>query len=285
MSRRAADLRRALTKRLEAGGIDTPEIDARLLIEAASGITREQLAADPDAALSGEQAERLEALAQRRLKREPMSHILGRRAFWTLDLKSDARALTPRPDTEIVVEAALERLGDTPPRILDLGVGSGAILLALLSERTDAYGVGLDRSAGALNLTAENAGALGLADRLSLIEADWAAPVDGRFDLVVSNPPYIPRADLAGLDPEVGHDPAGALDGGTDGLDAYRVLSAQLPRLMRPFGAAVVEIGAGQGEAVAAIMEAAGALVVAEARRDLGGHVRALVILRAVKMA
>lgn len=285
MSRRAADLRRALTKRLDAGGIDTPEIDARLLIEAASGITREQLAADPDAALSEAQAEKLEALVQRRLKREPMSHILGRRAFWTLDLKADARALTPRPDTEIIVEAALERLGDAPPRILDLGVGSGAILLALLSERKDAYGVGLDRSAAALSLTAENAAALDLANRLSLVEADWAEPVEGRFDLVVSNPPYIPSGELAGLDPEVGFDPAGALDGGADGMAAYRVLAAQLPRLMRPFGTAVVEVGAGQAEAVTAIMEEAGALVVAEARRDLGGHARALVILRTVKMA
>lgn len=285
MSRRAADLRRALIRRLEAAGIDTPEFDARLLIEAASGITREQLAADLDATLTEAQAERLEALVLRRLTREPMSHILGRRAFWTLNLKSDARALTPRPDTEIIVAAALERLGDTPPRILDLGVGSGAILLALLSERGDAYGVGLDRSAEALALTAENAAALGLADRVSLVEMDWAEAVEGRFGLVVSNPPYIPTGDLAGLDPEVGYDPAGALDGGADGLDAYRVLAAQLPRLMRPFGAAVVEIGAGQAQDVSAIMESPGELVVAEKRRDLGGHVRALVILRAVKMA
>ncbi len=285
MSRCAADLRRALIRRLEAAGIDTPEFDARLLIEAASGITREQLAADLDATLTEAQAERLEALVLRRLTREPMSHILGRRAFWTLNLKSDARALTPRPDTEIIVAAALERLGDTPPRILDLGVGSGAILLALLSERGDAYGVGLDRSAEALALTAENAAALGLADRVSLVEMDWAEAVEGRFGLVVSNPPYIPTGDLAGLDPEVGYDPAGALDGGADGLDAYRVLAAQLPRLMRPFGAAVVEIGAGQAQDVSAIMESPGELVVAEKRRDLGGHVRALVILRAVKMA
>ncbi|MBA4802732.1 MAG: peptide chain release factor N(5)-glutamine methyltransferase, partial [Euryhalocaulis sp.] len=183
------------------------------------------------------------------------------------------------PDTEIIVEAALERLpAGRPSRILDLGVGSGAILLALLTERPEAFGVGADRSAGALALTRENAAQLGLADRVALMQGDWAAAIDARFDLVASNPPYIPTADLAALAPEVQRDPRAALDGGADGLTAYRALAACLPSLLAPGGSGVLELGAGQAEAVSALMESAGKLAVDECRADLAGHGRALLI-------
>ena len=276
---RVGALRRSLASRLAAAGNDTPDLDARLLIQHVTGLSRESLAAAPEAELTGAQAAALETLAARRLAGEPVAHLTGRKPFWSFELRSDVRALTPRPDTEIIVEAALERLpAGRPSRILDLGVGSGAILLALLTERPEAFGVGADRSAGALALTRENAAQLGLADRVALMQGDWAAAIEARFDLVASNPPYIPTADLAALAPEVQRDPRAALDGGADGLTAYRALAACLPSLLAPGGSAVLELGAGQAEAVSALMESAGKLAVDECRADLAGHGRALLI-------
>ncbi|WP_027068279.1 peptide chain release factor N(5)-glutamine methyltransferase [Euryhalocaulis caribicus] len=276
---RVGALRRSLASRLAAAGNETPDLDARLLIQHVTGLSREWLAAAPEAEMTGAQAAALETLAARRLAGEPVAHLTGSKPFWSFELRSDARALTPRPDTEIIVEAALERLpAGRPSRILDLGVGSGAILLALLTERPEAFGVGADRSAGALALTRENAAQLGLADRVALMQGDWAAAIDARFDLVASNPPYIPTADLAALAPEVQRDPRAALDGGADGLTAYRALAACLPSLLAPGGSAVLELGAGQAEAVSALMESAGKLAVDECRADLAGHGRALLI-------
>lgn len=282
MSDTVAAARRALAARFRAAGLDTPDLDARLLVEAATGLTREALAAAPDHRLTRGQAEALKALADRRLAGESAAHILGRRAFWTLDLKVDERALAPRPETELVVEAGLERLdADRPARVLDLGVGSGAILLAILAERPRAFGVGLDRSAAALSLAADNAARCGLSDRVAFIRGDWGAALGARFDLVVSNPPYITAGELASLPDEVRRDPAPALDGGPDGLDAYRALAGALPALLAPGARAVLELGAGQSEAVAALMRAGGALRVAGIRPDLAGIPRAMVLGRA----
>lgn len=274
-----AAARQALRRRFAEAGLETPDLDARLLIQHVTGLSREALAAAPEGEIDTAQAAALETLAERRLAGEPVAHLTGRKPFWSFEMRSDARALTPRPDTEIIVEAALERLpAGRPLRILDLGVGSGAILLALLTERPEAFGVGADRSAGALALTRENAAQLGMADRVALMQGDWAAAIDARFDLVASNPPYIPTADLAALAPEVQRDPRTALDGGADGLTAYRALAACLPSLLAPGGSAVLELGAGQAEAVSALMESTGKLAVDECRADLAGHGRALLI-------
>ncbi|MBC7769845.1 MAG: peptide chain release factor N(5)-glutamine methyltransferase, partial [Phycisphaerales bacterium] len=225
-----------LRKRLEAAGIDTPVIDARLLLEAGAGVRRLDIVIDPRRELSAEQVEAVEALAMRRLMREPIGHILGRKAFWTLELEVNADVLSPRPETELLVEAALQILPkDKPARVLDLGVGSGAIILAILTERPLATGVGVDVSDAALAVARRNAEKLGFAHRLELRAANWCEGLDNIFDLVVSNPPYIPTAEIDGLEPEVARfEPRLALDGGADGLGAYRVIIAALPRLLAP---------------------------------------------------
>ena len=222
-------LRRAAEARLRAAGVDTPELDARLLAEHALGLTREQLLMNPDAPVAPEAAARLHALVERRAAREPVSRILGERAFWTLELALNPDTLDPRPDTETIVEAALDALPgrDAPLRILDLGTGTGCILLALLAERPNATGLGIDLSPQAVAAAAANAAPNGLAERARFQTGNWGDGLAERFDLVVSNPPYIPSGDIASLDPEVReHDPLRALDGGTDGLDAYRAICA-----------------------------------------------------------
>lgn len=245
-------------RRLEAAGIDTPVIDARLLLEAGAGVSRLDIITDPRRELSEEQVAKVEALASRRLAREPIGHILGRKAFWTLDLEVSADVLSPRPETELLVETALAILPkEASARVLDLGIGSGAILLAILAERPNVTGVGVDASESALAIARRNAEKLGLADRLELRAGDWSAGLDDTFDLVVSNPPYIPTEEISGLEPEVArYEPRLALDGGADGLDAYRVILAGLRTLLRPGGAFAFEVGRGQAEAVGALAAA-----------------------------
>jgi release factor glutamine methyltransferase len=266
-------------KRLEAAGIDGPVIDARLLLEAAAGASRMDILTDPHRALSQEQAGMLEAYLLRREAREPVSHILGRKGFWTIELKVTPHVLTPRPDTETVVGTLLKALPeDRPMDILDLGVGSGAILLALLSERPLAHGVGVDISTEALQVARENAALLKLDDRADFIHADWAqGQPDGAFDIVASNPPYIPSGDIAGLEPEVAErEPRLALDGGADGLDAYRALAPEILRVLKPGGVFALEIGHDQGAAVQALMAQAGAEAL-KVLGDLGGRDRAVI--------
>jgi len=266
----------AARDRLKAAGVDTPVIDARLLLEAAAGATRMDLLNDPHRILTPGQAEALGGYLERRERREPIAHILGRKGFWSVMLNVGPDVLTPRPDTELVVIAALERLEPgKPARILDLGVGSGAILLALLSERPAAKGLGVDISEEALAVARENASNLGLASRAALLRGDWTTGLeDDGFDLVVSNPPYIRSAEIATLDPEVRqYEPLRALDGGPDGLAAYRVLAPEILRVLKPGGGLVVEIGHDQGPAAMALFEAAGAVDV-ELRQDLGGRDR-----------
>lgn len=277
------DLRRRLAAALAAAGMDTPELDARLLAAAALGcapaelITRDAHAVPaPAGAVAG-------AFLARRLAGEPVARILGRREFWSLDLSLSPDTLVPRPDTETVVEAALAACPDraAPLRILDLGTGSGAILAALLAERPAACGVGVDRAEGAARTARDNLAQTGVGSRAGVVVGDWGAALGCRFDLVVSNPPYIPRGALAGLAPEVRRfDPVLALDGGDDGLDAYRAIAAALPRLLVPGGVAVLELGAGQEADVAGLLRAAGLEVPAAARRDLGGIGRALIARR-----
>lgn len=252
---------KAAQARLKEGRIDSPAIDARLLLEAAAGASRTDILTDPYRAVADDQRQAYEAMIERRLRREPVSRILGKKGFWKIMLNVTPDVLSPRPDTETLLDVAL--LAFAPHEtfsVIDLGTGSGAILLALLSERTAATGVGSDISSEALAVARENAANLDLNGRATFLRTEWAAGFgDHSFDLVVSNPPYIPTDHIAGLDPEVrDHDPHLALDGGPDGLQAYRDLAPEVMRILKPGGVFAVEIGWDQGPQVKALFEAAG---------------------------
>lgn len=273
--------RRALTARFKSAAIDSAELDARMLVGAALGLDLTGLITAAGRLVTANELIRLEDFARRRLDGEPVARILGTREFWGLPLSLSAATLVPRPDTETVVELALEMLRASSPghplRIADLGTGSGAILLALLSELPDAIGFGTDISVAALQTARGNAVDLGLAGRAAFLACDYASALSGPFDLVVSNPPYIRAADIAGLATEVRNfDPLRALDGGPDGLDAYRALVPQAARLLAPHGALVVEVGQGQDADVGALMGAAGLAPEGPARTDLAGICRAV---------
>jgi release factor glutamine methyltransferase len=262
--------------RLEAAGVPGPVIDARVLVEAACSVTRADIVGDPHRELSAAQVERLDAYLERRIRREPVSHILGRKGFWNIMLGVTADVLTPRPETEVIVDHALRLFPEGRPfRILDLGVGSGAILLAILAERPAARGLGIDVSEEALAVARDNAARLGLADRIALLRGDWSGGLAGsEFDLVVSNPPYIASPVIETLDPEVrDYEPRIALDGGPDGLDAYRRLAPEILRMLRPGGRFLVEIGYDQKAAAESLFRAAGAMEV-ETLQDLSTHDR-----------
>lgn len=273
--------RRALATVLRSHNIDSADLDARLLIGAMLNLDLTGLISAAHRTLTADEAARLDAFAARRLAGEPVARIIGSKEFWGLPLQLSADTLVPRPDTETIVEAALEHLAGnlrrSPLRIADLGTGSGAIMLALLSELPDATGIATDISVAALQTARANAVALGLARRVTFVACDYAAALAGGLDLIVSNPPYIPSADIAGLDREVRlHDPMRALDGGPDGLDAYRVIAPVAAHLLVPGGLLVVEVGHDQSEAVAGLMAAAG-LVPAPAKADLAGIRRAVI--------
>lgn len=275
---RAAALRRA-AERLAAAGIEDAREEARRLLAAAGPLSSAQLITGLDDVQPGDEAERFAAFVDRRAAREPLSHILGTVGFWTLELEVSPDVLTPRPDTETIVEAALEAVSDrsAPLRLLDIGTGSGAIVLALLSELPNATGVATDISPAALAVARRNAERNGLRDRISFKQTSWADGVEGPFDLVVSNPPYIASAVIETLEPEVkDHEPRLALDGGPDGLAPYPHLLAEAKRLLRPRGMAVFEIGFDQGAAALALAREAG-VVDAGLRQDLAGRDRALV--------
>ena len=261
-------------------GLDTPDLDARVLLAAALQTDPVEIAARPDLALGSEAAARLAGFAGRRLAREPVGRILGQREFWGLPFELSAETLEPRPDTETVVETALSLVADrrAPLHILDLGTGSGCLLVALLHALPRANGMGVDRSLGALATARRNAMRNGVADRAAFVASDWMAALAGRFDLVVANPPYIPSAHIPGLAAEVrDHDPAAALDGGNDGLAAYRIIFAALPDILAPGGTLVTEIGSNQEAAVRSLADAAG-LRSLKVARDLGGLPRAVVL-------
>ena len=264
--------------RLHASGIDNPRLEARLLLAYALRTTQETVLRDRDAEID---PTGYHSLLARRVAREPLAHILGRREFWSLDLLVSPDTLVPRPETETLIEAALAAFaGQPPPRqVLDLGTGSGCLLLAALSEFPASFGFGIDRSEAALALARRNAARLGLGDRAAFLCGDWGAALAGRFDLVLSNPPYIPSLEIDGLMPEVACcEPRLALDGGPDGLVAYRCLIPELDRLLTDRGVAVLEVGEGQADAVAALGREAGFTVAT--RRDLTEITRAIVLNR-----
>jgi release factor glutamine methyltransferase len=263
-------------RRLEAAGLAGPVIEARLLLEAAAEATRTDIVTDPHRPLTAEQEATLDGYLARREHREPVSHILGRKGFWKIMLGVTPDVLTPRPDTETVVEWVLR---DFPEHaawsVLDLGVGSGAIVLSILAERPAARGLGIDVSEEALAVARENAANLGLAGRLALLRGDWTEGLGGSsFDLVVSNPPYIASEVIETLEPEVrDHEPRVALEGGPDGLVHYRRLAPEILRVLKPGGRFAVEIGYDQKDAVEALFREAGAADV-QTIRDLGDRDR-----------
>jgi release factor glutamine methyltransferase len=276
--------RRLLAERFRAAGIETPELDARVLIAHALGSDHAGLAAAAGRSLDATEREAMTRLAERRLRREPVARIVGVKEFWSLRLQVDSTTLVPRPETETLVEAALAEIGSVgdrtrPLRIADVGTGSGAILLALLSELPNAFGVGTDTSFGALHVARHNARNLQLG-RAAFVACDFGTALGGLFDLVVANPPYIASDEIATLAPEVrDYDPPAALDGGPDGLDCYRAIAATIPPLLTPAGALVVELGAGQAAAVSALFSRAGLAPVC-LRTDLASTPRALVARR-----
>ncbi|MGS0647875.1 peptide chain release factor N(5)-glutamine methyltransferase [Komagataeibacter melomenusus] len=266
------------TQKLRAAGIEAPQREARLL---AAHAARTDLAGLLRIDTLGEAATaRLADMLARRLRYEPMAYITGQAGFWSLDLAVSPATLIPRADTETLVEAVLDHLPDrnAPLRVLDIGTGTGCLLLAILAEYQRAHGIGTDLNPQAAELASFNAARNGLAARSHMLCCNWADGVAGPFDLVLSNPPYIPHADLATLMPDVvAHEPARALDGGPDGLVAYRALARMLPDLLAPGGLGVLELGIGQHGSVPALMREAG-LDVVEIRPDLGGIGRALVV-------
>lgn len=262
---------------LERQGHATPALDARLLLQAAAGLTREAMIADPDRPVAADAVARFRTFIDRRLKGEPVSRILGVREFYGRVFTVTPATLDPRPDTETLIEAALSLMpAGRPCRLIDLGTGTGAIALTLLAERPLAEAVLTDISLAALAVARANAESLGVASRATFIAASWFAGVAGRFDLILSNPPYIPAAILPTLQPDVrDFDPGAALDGGPDGLGPYREIAVQALSFLAPQGRVIVEIGEGQAFEIEDIFKAAG--WAPESRwKDLAGHVRCL---------
>ena len=280
-TRTVAEARRALAAQFRAIGLDTPDLDARILIGHTLGLDHAALAAAATRKLGADEESAIAALADRRRAGEPVARILGYKEFWSLPLRIDAATLVPRPETETVVEAALAAIDTGGPRsralrIADLGTGSGALILALLSELPNAFGIGTDTSFKALVTARDNARRLAQS-RARFTACNMTAALRGPFDAIVSNPPYIASGDIATLAPDVrDFDPHLALDGGTDGLDFYRTIAAAAPTLLAPGGVLVVELGIGQAEPVAHLFAAVG-LAPSPPHPDLSGTPRALV--------
>jgi release factor glutamine methyltransferase len=274
-------------RRLAAAGVATPRLDARLLIGDALGCEPGALALRAGERLDADTQARIDRLIARRAAREPVARIRGSREFWSLKFRVGPATLDPRPDSETLVEAALAAVGDRASAVdvLDLGTGTGCLLLAVLTELPQARGLGVDISADAVAVARDNAQALGLSGRARFAVADWRAPAaqwagppPGGFACILSNPPYIPREQIDRLAPEVArYEPRGALDGGTDGLDAYRSLGPAIRSLLAPAGVAVIEVGAGQADAAATLLATAGLSIIRRAG-DLAGYDRALVV-------
>ncbi|MEA2933563.1 MAG: release factor glutamine methyltransferase [Variibacter sp.] len=277
------EAKRLLARRFAAVGLESPDADARILTQALMQLDRTGFMREEMRPLAADEAARLEAAAVRRLAREPVAHIVGEREFWSLPIRVTGATLVPRPETETVVETALGLLAPQQRsqqlNIADLGTGSGAILLALLSELPRAFGVGTDLSTAALATATSNAARLELAARARFVACDYAAALGGNLDLVVSNPPYVASADIAKLMPEVrDYDPHLALDGGADGLAAYRALALDAKRVLRPMGVLVVEIGADQASEVQEIFARQDWDASAAPVRDLSGLARVIVV-------
>ncbi len=276
------EMYRELVSAFRASSVATPELDARVLMCAVLEIRHEEFIADPAQEIQAGEREHVIELAGRRCAREPVSRIIGTREFWGLEFAISPETLDPRPDTETLVRAALEVLdakpGRSAPLVLDIGTGSGCVVLSLLHELGSGTGVGTDISEGALRVARGNARRHGLAARSSFVRTSWTAALDGVFDLVVSNPPYIRSNAIGKLAPEVrDHDPGHALDGGDDGLDAYRAIVPALSRCLAPGAWVVFEVGAEQAERVGKMLDdGTAALRFGPVRywRDLAGCVR-----------
>ncbi|UCH76114.1 MAG: peptide chain release factor N(5)-glutamine methyltransferase [Rhodospirillales bacterium] len=265
-------------RQLSAAGIVDARREARLILAHALGVEPVAVSGYPERPVPDPEA--FERLIARRARREPLSHLTGQREFWSLTLETGPATLDPRPDSESLVEAALGVVPDrtAPLSVLDLGTGTGCLLLAVLSELPRAAGLGIDVSPAALAVARRNAERVGMASRTRFEPGDWGRRLDGQFDLILCNPPYIPTGEIAELQPEVADfEPRIALDGGADGLDAYRVVVPDIMRLLAAGGAAVLEFGAGQGAAVTQIVTAEG-LVIDRMTRDLAGHERCATI-------
>ena len=273
-------------QRLDDAGIDTAHLDARLLLEYATGLSRAEVIGYPEAPLSAEHETNFSVYVERRAAHEPVSRITGMRAFWGLNLELNDHTLDPRPDSETLVAALLEARSDgakgEPLSILDLGTGTGCLMLALLSEWPAAQGLGVDISASALQVARSNAQQHNLDDRATWQQSNWLEVLRGSFDIVVSNPPYIPSHDIAALAPEVRtYDPPAALDGGKDGLDFFRRTAEGLDRLLSPSGVAAFEVGEGQAMEVTQLFESQGFSV--GIKHDLAGIARCVLVGRAEK--
>ncbi|MBD2747634.1 peptide chain release factor N(5)-glutamine methyltransferase [Microvirga sp. BT688] len=272
------ELRRTLTE----AGFETAALDARLLLLEALGISATDLITWPDTSLTSEQVDTLAAFTNRRLAHEPVARIVGEREFWGLPFRLSPETLVPRPDTETLVETALDLLPDrqAPLKVVDFGTGSGCILVALLHELPNAAGLGVDLSFGALVTARANARDNQVGNRCHFALSRWADAISGRFDLIVSNPPYIASGVIPGLDEEVReHDPRLALDGGPDGLEPYRVLLAEAERLLAPGGLLAVEIGYDQAEALSSLAKLHD-LEILRIAHDLSGNPRCIAMRR-----
>jgi release factor glutamine methyltransferase len=270
----------AAATRLADAGVDSARLDARLLMAAALDVDQGWLIGHRDDALDAARADAFEALVARRAAREPLAHIVGEREFWSLAFKVTPATLIPRPETETLVETVLARIDEQADdlRILDLGTGSGCLLLAILSECPNARGIGIDLSEAALEVACENAARLGLAARAEFRCGHWFEALDGNsgFDVIVTNPPYVTTAEMAGLQPEIADfEPWSALEAGADGLDAYRDIFAGVARQLRPGGVFAGEIGHAQGEAAADLARRSGLTAVAVIA-DLAGRARCI---------
>jgi release factor glutamine methyltransferase len=273
---------RELRRTLAEAGFETAALDARLLLLTALGISATDLITWPDTPLTPDQAGTLAAFAQRRLNHEPVARIVGEREFWGLPFRLSPETLVPRPDTETLVETALDLLPDrqAPLRIVDFGTGSGCILVALLHELPQATGLGVDLSFGALVTARANADDNHVGNRCHFVLSRWADAISGQFDLIVSNPPYIASGVIPGLDQEVReHDPRLALDGGPDGLEPYRIVLAEAERLLAPGGLLAVEIGYDQAEALSHMAKLHG-LEILRIAHDLSGNPRCVAMKR-----
>lgn len=269
---------KAVSGNLKSAGIDGSRLDARLIVAHAAEVTPETILIHPERELDAERRGEIANLMARRLAREPMSHILGVREFWSMTFEVSSDTLTPRPDSECLVESVLAEVRDgsftDTLSILDLGTGTGCILLALLRELPHAKGVGVDISADALAVAQRNADCHGLSERVEFRAGNWFAQMQGKFDVIVSNPPYIGTDEIALLEPEVAiHEPAVALDGGSDGLSAYRQICADAKGFLQPGGLLALEVGESQSAAVTTILKNRGGAGV-RMKQDLAGRHR-----------
>ena len=273
----------AAVSSLREQDVASPRLDAELLLASALNQSRSWLLANPDAQLAPDTKRKFDGFLKRRCRREPVSRILAKRSFWTQTFDVTPAVLDPRPDSETVVEAVLKAVDEENKQkrflVADLGTGSGCILLALLGELRLAVGVGVDRDVAAVSVAQHNATTLGLADRASFVAGNWAAPLAGGFDIVTCNPPYLISREVDFAQPEVRYDPRTALDGGTDGLDAYRALIPMLPTLLAEQGRAFLEIGNSQASAVSKLATDAG-LIAEAVKPDLAGQDRCVVLHR-----